>query len=183
MTNPAKFGDDLFTGDWAVKPQTHVDFGFFLFFSFFLNFIVQPTAQTTEPISMVDGSNDVFSRKEVPFGGHVITWPEMWAWHPKNPLFWTRFWQNVIRSLGWVKTDVPPELITRFRSLRAQMTWIPARFKFIQIVAHHHQLGVHRPPKTSKFGGQRYSEKIKIWPKIKILRFTQCWYQLIGFDL
>jgi hypothetical protein len=26
-----------------------------------------------KPISMVDDSNDVFSREQVPFGGHMIT--------------------------------------------------------------------------------------------------------------
>jgi hypothetical protein len=37
----------------------------------FQGFFDRATARTTEPTSMVDGSNDVFSRKEVPFGGHV----------------------------------------------------------------------------------------------------------------
>jgi hypothetical protein len=43
------------------------------FFFFLLAFFDRATARTAEPILMVDGSNDVFSRKEVPFGGHVIT--------------------------------------------------------------------------------------------------------------
>ena len=33
-------------------------------------FTIQGTAQTTAPILTLDGSNDVFCRKEVPFGGH-----------------------------------------------------------------------------------------------------------------
>ena len=45
----------------------------FLFYFFFPGFFDRATAQTAEPILMVDGSNDVFSCKEVPFVGHVIT--------------------------------------------------------------------------------------------------------------
>jgi hypothetical protein len=45
----------------------------FFFFFFFSAFFDRATAQTAEPIFMVDGSNDVFSRKEVPFGVHMIT--------------------------------------------------------------------------------------------------------------
>jgi amino acid permease len=45
----------------------------FIYLFFFSPFIDRATARTAEPILMVDGSNDVFSRKEVPFGGHVIT--------------------------------------------------------------------------------------------------------------
>ena len=44
-------------------------FYFFLFFNFL--FFYRATDRTAEPILMVDGSNDVFSREEVPFGGHV----------------------------------------------------------------------------------------------------------------
>ena len=33
-------------------------------------FTIQGTAQTTVPMLTLDGSNDVFCRKEVPFGGH-----------------------------------------------------------------------------------------------------------------
>jgi hypothetical protein len=71
----AKIGYDHFTGARAPEPPFHVDFGFFLFFSFyfFSCFFDQATDRTAEPILMVDGSNDVFSRKEVPFGGHIIT--------------------------------------------------------------------------------------------------------------
>jgi hypothetical protein len=46
---------------------------FFFFLSFSSLFIDRATARTAEPILMVDGSNDVFSRKKVPFGGHMIT--------------------------------------------------------------------------------------------------------------
>jgi hypothetical protein len=42
-----------------------------LVFFFFTAFFDWATDQTAEPILMVDGSNDVFSHKEVPFGGHV----------------------------------------------------------------------------------------------------------------
>jgi hypothetical protein len=71
-----KNGSDRFSGAEATQPPFHVDFGFFLFpfiLFFFSPFIDRATARTAEPILMVDGSNDVFSRKEVPFGGHMIT--------------------------------------------------------------------------------------------------------------
>ena len=61
-----KFGSDRFTGGGAAKPPFHVDFVFFSIY-----FFDRATDRTAEPILMVDGSNDVFSRKEVPFGGHV----------------------------------------------------------------------------------------------------------------
>jgi hypothetical protein len=57
-------------GRGAMKPQFHVDFGFFFLFSAFFD---QATDQTTEPISLVDDLNDVFSLKEVIFGYRVIT--------------------------------------------------------------------------------------------------------------
>lgn len=83
LTPSAKFGYNRFIGARALKPQSYVDFSFFSFPYFF----DQPTAQTTEPILMVDSSNDVFSRKEVPFRGHVTMSPKLYAWLPKNPLF------------------------------------------------------------------------------------------------
>ena len=61
--------------------------------------------------------------------------------------------------------------------------WNLTRSKFIWIEAHLLRNGVHRPPKTAKFGGLRYSENFKKWAKINILRFTQYWYQTEGFDL
>ena len=68
LTPSAKFGCDRCTGGGATQPPFHADFGFFLFFSCFFD---RATDRTAEPILMVDGSNDVFSRKEVPFGDHV----------------------------------------------------------------------------------------------------------------
>jgi hypothetical protein len=40
------------------------------------------TDRTTKLILMVNGSNDVFSQDEQPFGGHVITLPELWVRFP-----------------------------------------------------------------------------------------------------
>ena len=74
LTPSAKNGSDRFSGAGATQPPFHFDFGFFLFsFFFFSCFIDRATAQTAEPMLLVDGLNDVFSRKKVPFGGHVIT--------------------------------------------------------------------------------------------------------------
>ena len=70
LTPSAKFGYDRFTEAGAPKPPFHVAFDLFFFFSLFFD---RATDRTAEPILMVDGSNDMFSRKEVPFGGHVIT--------------------------------------------------------------------------------------------------------------
>ena len=88
LTPSAKFGSDRFTEDGASRPQFHVDFGFFLyFFMLFFYFLKQCTDQTAWPIFAVNSSNDVFSRKEVPFGVHVDMRPQLWAWLPKNMLF------------------------------------------------------------------------------------------------
>jgi hypothetical protein len=75
LTPCVKFGYNRFTGAGAAEPPSHVDFGFFNFYLFiyFSCFFDRATDRTSEPILMVDGSNDVFSRKAVPFGGHMIT--------------------------------------------------------------------------------------------------------------
>jgi hypothetical protein len=41
----------------------------FPFFSFHIIFLLTSTGQTGKPISMIDGSNDAFPPKEVPFQG------------------------------------------------------------------------------------------------------------------
>jgi hypothetical protein len=43
----------------------------FPFLSFHIIFLLTSTGQTGEPISMVDGSNDAFPPKEVPFRGLI----------------------------------------------------------------------------------------------------------------
>ncbi len=50
-----------------MGPQLYVKSGF----SFVINFFNAGTDQTSRPILTVNGSNDVFSRKIVPFGGLV----------------------------------------------------------------------------------------------------------------
>ena len=70
LTPSAKMFFVRFTGGRAVETRFHVDFGLFPFF--LSHYFDKATARTAGPILMVDGSNDVFSRKEVPFGGHVI---------------------------------------------------------------------------------------------------------------
>jgi hypothetical protein len=42
-----------------------------LSFPFHIIFLLTSTGQTGEPISMVDGSNDAFPPKEVPFRGLI----------------------------------------------------------------------------------------------------------------
>jgi hypothetical protein len=59
-----------------VKYNTFVTFyawlvAHFLAPSFHIIFLLTPTGQTAEPISMVDGSNDAFPPKEVPFRGLI----------------------------------------------------------------------------------------------------------------
>jgi hypothetical protein len=78
-----------------VKYNTFVTFYAWLvasppFFSFHINFLLISTGQTGEPISMVDGSNDAFPPKEMPFWGLIgqislfrISNPKTakkWAW-------------------------------------------------------------------------------------------------------
>jgi hypothetical protein len=55
---------------------------------FFSAIFDRATDRTAERKMLVDGSNDVFPRKEVPFGGVVNMWPQLWAWFPsKTPNF------------------------------------------------------------------------------------------------
>jgi hypothetical protein len=59
-----------------VKYNTFVTFyawlvALFLALSFHIIFLLTSTGQTGEPISMVDGSNDAFPPKEVPFRGLI----------------------------------------------------------------------------------------------------------------
>jgi hypothetical protein len=58
-----------------VKYNTFVTFYAWLYASPFLSFhfifLLTSTGQTGEPISIFDGSNDVFPPKEVPFRGLV----------------------------------------------------------------------------------------------------------------
>jgi hypothetical protein len=57
-----------------VKYNTFVTFYAWLPFPFFhpfhIIFLLTSTGQTGKPISMVEGSNDAFPPKEVPFGAH-----------------------------------------------------------------------------------------------------------------
>jgi hypothetical protein len=56
-----------------VKYNTFVTFyawlPFFPSLPFHINFLLISTGQTGKPISMVEGSNDAFPAKEVPFWG------------------------------------------------------------------------------------------------------------------
>jgi hypothetical protein len=62
-----------------VKYKTFVTFYAWLvarslaspFLSFHIIFLLTSTGRTGEPISMVDGSNDAFPPKEVPFRGLI----------------------------------------------------------------------------------------------------------------
>jgi hypothetical protein len=61
LTQFAEFSSDRFCGGWSCGTPFH---GFFLLFSGFFD-------RTANPVVMVDDSNDVFSRKEEPSGGHM----------------------------------------------------------------------------------------------------------------
>jgi hypothetical protein len=56
----------------------------FPFFSFHIIFLLTFTGQTGEPISMVDGLNDAFPPKEVPFWGLIEKISVYGVNHPKN---------------------------------------------------------------------------------------------------
>jgi hypothetical protein len=63
LTPSAKFGSDRLAGARAVETRFHVDFGLFPFS--LSHYFDKATARTAGPILMVDGSNDVCSRKGV----------------------------------------------------------------------------------------------------------------------
>jgi hypothetical protein len=67
LTTCAKFGSEQLAEGGVTQAPFYVDFAFF-FFSLFFDWA---TDRTVEPILMADGANEVFSHKEVPFGGHV----------------------------------------------------------------------------------------------------------------
>jgi hypothetical protein len=46
-------------------------FPFLLSLSFHIIFLLTSTGQTGKPISMIEGSNDAFPPKEVPFSGLI----------------------------------------------------------------------------------------------------------------
>jgi hypothetical protein len=54
-----------------VKYNTFVTFYAWLPFPFLIIFLLTSTGQTGKPISMVEGSNDAFPPKEVPFWGLI----------------------------------------------------------------------------------------------------------------
>jgi hypothetical protein len=60
-----------------------LSFPFLLSLSFHIIFLLTSTGEITgEPISMVDGSNDAFPPKEVPFGGLI---EKIWLYGVSNP--------------------------------------------------------------------------------------------------
>jgi hypothetical protein len=78
-----------------VKYNTSVTFyawlsfyPFFLFLSFHIIFLLTSTGQTGEPISMVDGSNDAFPPKEVPFRGLIEKFDFTGSVTPKTAKKW-----------------------------------------------------------------------------------------------
>jgi hypothetical protein len=69
-----------------VKYNTFITFYAWLVacLSFHIIFFLTSTGQTGEPISMVDGSNDAFPPKEVPFRGLIEKFDLMWSVTPKS---------------------------------------------------------------------------------------------------
>jgi len=64
-------------GFWATK--------FLFIYTFFMN---SPTGQTSRWIFTLCGSNDAYSRKDVPFGGFVDIAPHFGGEIPRKPQFW-----------------------------------------------------------------------------------------------
>jgi len=91
VVNPyphAKFHKDTIT---PFRPQNTRKFASSDSASFFGSSFLQPTAKTPAPIFTINTSNDVVSRKDVPFGG-----PENKILHfdpisPQNANFWPIF--------------------------------------------------------------------------------------------
>ena len=69
---------------WAASGQIgEIERNFFIY-TFFIN---SPTGQTRRRIFTLDGSNDVESRKDVPFGGFVDIVPHFRGEIPRKPQF------------------------------------------------------------------------------------------------
>jgi len=64
-------------GFWATK--------FLFIYTFFMN---SPTGQTSRWIFTLCGSNDAYSRKDVPFGSFVDIAPHFGGEIPRKPQFW-----------------------------------------------------------------------------------------------
>ena len=110
MTRYAKFGLGRSRGVGAVGAQSACDSRFFSFFCFFDT----RTAQTAEPIFMVNSSNDVFSPKVRPFWGLIAPSLILWAWLPKNPLFGPFFEQTRFATRSGLKSTYKPNHWTDF---------------------------------------------------------------------
>jgi len=63
---------------------------FFNFLNFFALFFGSRREHKSEPILTIDTSYDVFTPKDVPFGGLVHTAPHFGGKIYQNPLFWGR---------------------------------------------------------------------------------------------
>ena len=85
-THHANFGSNRYTGGFS--PYRWNITTLWLFFDCpVLSFFFSGTRQrrTAEPIFMLYGSNDVFSRKEVPFGGQDDGWRHLGEIYPQTP--------------------------------------------------------------------------------------------------
>ena len=80
----AKFHKDTIT---PFRPPNTRKFASSDSASFFWGFFCQPTAKTPAPIFMINTSNDVVSRKYVPFGGPVNKILAFWPHFPQNANF------------------------------------------------------------------------------------------------
>ena len=66
----------------------------------FFWFFLQPTAKTTAPICTIDTSNDVISRKDVPFGGHENKILHFDPHFPPKPQILGQFSMGLSRQKG-----------------------------------------------------------------------------------
>ena len=71
----------------VVWANSQFDTVWFLFLSFF-GFFVTRTGRTGGPILTIYTSYDVFSHKDVPFGGSDDKPPHLWGQIPQNRNFW-----------------------------------------------------------------------------------------------
>ena len=111
---------------WGPKVSTKLVF--FSFFSAFFFFREQRTAQTGWPIFTVNSSNNVFWRKDVPFGGSINQFLILGAWPPKNLVFWGHFCKITLNCECCIWTSAQAKPADQILRLIAHMTYFLERY-------------------------------------------------------
>jgi len=84
----ANFCENRFSGGFSPNRWNITPLWLFWLSCPVLFFSILRPGRTGGPIFTLYGSNDVFPRKEVPFGGHDDRWRHLGKICPQNPLKW-----------------------------------------------------------------------------------------------